>query len=281
MTIINPRFTQEFYISNMAFLLAHYGRKQLATYTNSLERARARNTTARIHALRVSMKQLRTLLRLAEGTDTVTDAPSGPVRRLLALFKAAGELRETQVSTALVTTFEKLDPADGTAYLAHLKRRRNKAAKALRRALADGHARDARKLGKYFASVSTDRTHTQERRSARLYVDREMRKAMGHVRAGAHGDALHDVRKHLKNAWHTLRLLKEADTLTERQNALLERLGGVQAGLGEWHDLQVVYEDLEKHEEQDEVAFLKKAIGTILRSERTRLLREMKQVLEA
>jgi len=265
----------------MAFLLAHHGRKQLATYTKSLERARARTTTGRIHALRVSMKQLRTLLRLAEGIDAVTDAPAGPVRRLLALFKAAGELREAQVSTALVTTFEKLDPADGTAYLAHLKRRRSKAAKALRRALDDGHARDARKLGKYFASVSTDHTHTQERRSARLYVDREMRKAIGLVRAGAKGDALHDVRKHLKNAWHTLRLLNEADTLTERQNALLERLGSVQERLGDWHDLQVVYEDLEKHEQQDEVAVLKKAIGTMLRSERARLMRELKKVLEA
>jgi CHAD domain-containing protein len=226
------------------------------------------------------MKQLRTLLRLAEGIDAVTKPPTSAVRRLFTLFKAAGGLREAQVSTGLVSGFEKLDPADGTIYLAYLKKKRAKAGKALQLALEDMHTRDARKLGKYFGSVSTDRTHTQERRSVRLYVDRELRKAMGLVRAGAHGDALHDVRKHLKNAWHTLRLLKEADTLTERQGALLDRLGGVQERLGNWHDLQVVYDDLCGLARQDEVTVLKKAIGTKLRSERTRLMRELKKVLK-
>jgi len=264
----------------MAFLLAHHGRKQLATYTRSLERACVRTTKGRIHALRVAMKQVRTLLRLAEGIDAATGAPGGAVRRLLALFKAAGELREAQVSEALVANIDKLDPADGTAYLAHLKRQRIRASKLLHRALDEVHARDAEKLGKYFASVSTDHTHTQERRSARLYVDREMRKAVALVRAGAQGDALHDVRKHLKNAWHTLRLLNEADTLTERQNALLQRLGSVQECLGEWHDLHVLSDDLERHPQQDEVAVLKKAIRTPLRGERARLMRELKKVLE-
>lgn len=265
----------------MAFLLAHHGRKQLASYTKALERARERRTEKRIHALRISMKQLRTLLRLAEGIDAVTKPPTAAVRRLLTLFKAAGALREAQVSTGLVTGFEKLDPADGTVYLAHLKKRRGKAAKILKLALAAMHTRDARKLGKYFASVSTDRTHTQERRSARLYVDRELRMAITVVRAGARGEALHEVRKHLKNAWHTLRLLKDADTLTERQTTLLQRLGSIQESLGDWHDLQVVYDDLAGLAQQDEVAVLKKAIGSKLRTQRTRLMRELRVLLPA
>lgn len=265
----------------MAFLLAHYGRKQLATYIKALERARDRRTEKRIHALRVSMKQLRTLLRLAEDIDAVTRPPDASLRRFLGLFKAAGTLREAQVSTGLLTRFEKLDPADGTVYLAHLKKKRGKAGKALKQALADMHTRDARKLGKYFASVSSDRTHTQERRSARLYVDREMRKATVVVSTGARGEALHEVRKHLKNAWHTLRLLKDADTLTERQTTLLQRLGSIQECLGDWHDLQVVYDDLAGLAQQDEVAVLKQAISSKLRTQRTRLLRELRLLLPA
>jgi CHAD domain-containing protein len=263
----------------MAFLLAHYGRKQLATYTKALERARERRTEKRIHALRISMKQLRTLLRLAEGIDAVTKPPTTAVRRLLTLFKAAGGVREAQVSTGLVTCFEELNTADGTTYLAHLKKMRGKAAKVLKQALADMHTRDARKLGKYFASVSTDRTHTQERRSARLYVDREMRMAMTVVCAGARGEALHEVRKHLKNAWHTLRLLKDADTLTERQTTLLQRLGSIQESLGDWHDLQVVYDDLAGLSQPEELALLKQAVGYKLKGQRTKLMRELRTVL--
>ncbi len=264
----------------MAFLLAHHGRKQLATYTKALERARDRRTEKRIHALRVSMKQLRTLLRLAKATDAVTKAPTAAVGRLMTLFKAAGGLREAQVSTRIVAGFEKLDPSDGTVYLAHLKKRRAKAAKALQRALLDMRTRDARKLGKYFASVSNDRTHTQERRSARLYVDREIRRALRLVRDGAPGEALHQVRKHLKNSWHTLRVLNDVDKLTRRQGALLQRLGTVQESLGSWHDLQVVHDDLAALAHQDEVAVLRKAIGVKLRSQRAGLMRELKQVLE-
>jgi CHAD domain-containing protein len=265
----------------MAFLLAHHGRKQLSAYTKALERARDRRTEKRIHALRTSMKQLRTLLRLAEGIDTVTRPPDAALRRFLTLFKAAGGLREAQVSTRLVSSTEELAPADGAVYLTHLKIERNKAGKGLKHALADIHTHDARKLGKYFASVSTDHTHTQERRSARIYVDREMRMATTLLRAGAQGEDLHEVRKHLKNAWHTLRLLEDADTLTERQGALLQRLGRIQDSLGDWHDLHVVHDDLAGLAQQDEVAILKKAIGSKLRGQRARLMRELRVLLSA
>lgn len=265
----------------MAFLLAGHGRDLLEEFRVALAEASAKPGEKHIHGLRVRMKKLRSLLRLADAMDTGNTAPKGAMRRMKALFKAAGEHRELVISAVVVAALATEDGQEAEAYLLHLGTRERKALKALRRALQDVREKDIVKLRSHLSVVANAQTRSQERRTARNHVDREMRKARQLVQEGARGEALHDVRKHLKNAWHTLRLLGDADTLTERQGDLLQRLGSIQESLGEWHDLQVVYDDLAGLAQQDEVAVLKKAIGSKLRTQRTRLMRELRVLLPA
>lgn len=247
----------------------------------ALAEARSKPGEKHIHGLRVRMKKLRSLLHLAAALDTGNTAPKGAMRRIRALFKAAGKHREIVISASVASTVAPEDGKETEAYLQRLGTRERKARKALRRALQEVREKDIAKLRSHLSVVANAHTRSQERRTARNHVDREMRKAQQLVQEGARGEALHEVRKHLKNAWHTLRLLKDTDSLTERQGNLLQHLGSIQESIGEWHDLQVVHDDLEEHLPQDEVAALRKAVGSKLRSQRTRLMQELKRLLAA
>lgn len=247
----------------------------------ALAEASAKPGEKHIHGLRVRMKKLRSLLHLAAAMDTGNTAPKGAMRRIRALFKAAGEHREIVISASVASAVASEDGQEAEAYIQRLGTRERKALKALRRALQDVREKDIAKLRSHLSVVANAHTRSQERRTARNHVDREMRKAQQLVQEGARGEALHEVRKHLKNAWHTLRLLKDTDTLTERQGNLLHRLGSIQESIGEWHDLQVVFDDLDKHQPAEEVAVLRKAVGSKLRGQRTRLMRELKRLWAA
>ncbi|MCW5899159.1 MAG: CHAD domain-containing protein [Flavobacteriales bacterium] len=262
----------------MAFLLAGHGRELLERFGEALRVARERPTEKRVHGLRVRMKKLRSLLRLAEAMAPGDGPPKGPMRRLLALFKMAGEQRETVVSAKVVRSLPLRDPTSAEPYVTDLGDRGRKAGKAMRKAMDDLRPRDIQRLRRHLGTVGNALTHTQERKAARRYVAMEMRRARTLLRRGAPGEELHEVRKHLKNAWHTLRLLGDTGPLDERQNDLLGRLDGLQENLGDWHDIQVVVEDLDRTERRP--AVLRRAAMARQRRERNRLMRSLQKALE-
>lgn len=262
----------------MAFLLAGHGRELLERFGEALRVARERPTEKHVHGLRVRMKKMRSLLRLAEAMAPGDGPPKGPMCRLLALFKVAGEQRETVVSAKVVRSLPLRDPGEAEAYLALLAKRGRKAGKVLRKAMDELRPHDVGRLRKHLATVGTALTHTQERKAARRYVAAEMRRARTLVRRGAPGEELHEVRKHLKNAWHTLRLLDDTKALDERLHELLGKLDGLQEALGGWHDIQVVVEDLDRTERRP--AVVRRAAVARQHRERSRLMRVLKKVLE-
>ncbi len=273
MTQVNTSFTWGGYLVRMAFLLAGHGRELLDRFGEALREVRERPTEKRVHGLRIRMKKLRSLLRLAGAMVPANAPPKGPMRRLLMLFKMAGEQRETVVSAKVVHALTLRDPSAVEPYVTELRKRSRKAGKALRKAMDDLRPRDMQRLRRHLGMVGNALTHTQERKAARHYVGLEMRRARALLRHGAPGEELHEVRKHLKNSWHTLRLLRDTGTLDERLKELHARLDELQESLGDWHDIQVVVDDLDRIEHPP--AAVRRAAMVRLRRERTKLMRTL------
>jgi len=262
----------------MATLLHTHARRSLEQLMRALKDAGGRRDHERVHGLRVALKKVRTLLRLAEAMAPSARPPKGPSKRLLALFKAAGAQREPEVSAQVLATFSGYDLARN-AYLAHLEARAKKAAKGLKKALKAVDKRDADRLRVHFTTISQGLTRSQESRSAMRYIDAELAAARAMMANSDRDDALHEVRKHLKNAWHTLKLLDRSGALKEPRQHMLERLGGLQEALGEWHDLFVVWADLGTR--GGTVLELRNAVEERLNERRRQLVEGLREVLGA
>lgn len=231
-----------------------------------------------VHGLRVALKKVRTLLRLADAMEPAAAAPKGATKRLLALFKAAGEQREPEVSIQVLGTFTGHDLAR-KAYRAHLDVRANKAGKGLSKALKAMADRDLERILGHLTAISQGLTRSQERKAASRYIGAELAAARTMMATGERDDALHEVRKHLKNAWHTLRLLDRSGALDEEQQDSLKRLGSLQQSLGDWHDLFVVWADLGTR--GSTVLELRKAVEERLHERRAQLVERLREVLGA
>ncbi len=228
-------------------MLAEQGQELLEHFGVALARLRKRSTERRIHRLRIRTKKLRSLFRMIRAMvpDAATP-PKGAHGRLKALFHAAGRQREVQVSVRLVDKLAGVSARDRKTYRDHLTNRSNKAARDLDKVLASLKDRDMERLGSYIEQVTDGLVRTRERQGARNYIDVQLKEAGRALRAGEPAVALHDVRKHIKNAWHTLRVMADAEALYVRQKELMERLAVVQQNLGNWHDVHVLLADLEK-----------------------------------
>lgn len=260
----------------MATLLHTHAHHALEQMMLAMKAACGRSDHKRVHGLRVALKKVRTLLRLAGAMDPAATPPKGPTMRLMALFKAAGAQREPEVSAQVLGSFTGHDLAR-TAYQAHLDARSKKAAKELGKVLKGFGKRDARRLLTHFTTISQGLTRSQERKAASRYIKAEVAAARSMMDASDRDDALHEVRKHLKNAWHTLRLLDRSGALKEAQQHMLERLGGLQEALGDWHDLFVVWADLGTR--GSTVAQLRNAVEDRLQERRRQLVGRLREVL--
>lgn len=261
----------------MATFLHPHARAALEQLEKALVDVGRKPDHERVHALRTGLKKVRTLLRLSRSMAPGTRPPKGATQRILSLFKAAGAQREPEVSAKVLESFQGHMPAR-TAYNAHLKDRANKAKKGLRKAVAAVQRRDLERLMGYFTAVSSSMTRTQELRAADRFISQEMDAAGVKLIADATDDALHEVRKHLKNAWQTLQPLAKSGELSVAQKVLRKKLGTLQEALGDWHDLHVVWADLGTR--GSTVQELKEAVDSMLQARRKQLLAELQVLLD-
>jgi CHAD domain-containing protein len=232
----------------MSLLLTEHGTRSLERFASALEKLRARSSEGRIHALRIRTKKLRSLFRVIQALAPDATPPKRAHARMKALFHAAGALRETQVSARLVGELPHVPDKSRKAYLARLKKRRAKAGKELDKRLSRLDRKDITDLGAFINSAAEGFGVRRERQGARQYIDTELALALERFRSGDPSVVLHDVRKHVKNAWHTLRLLDDAGALYVAQRPVMERLDKLQEELGAWHDSHVVLADLAQWE---------------------------------
>jgi CHAD domain-containing protein len=227
-------------------MLHSYGSVLIARHAATLKAVRARAGEQRIHRYRVQVKRLRTLLRLLEEHAPDATPPKAVMKRLKSVFHAAAIPREAQVSVRTLRSLKGVSARHRASYAKRLSLQEHKGRKLLVARLEAVRERDAKRILAHIEQATQGSHLAAEQASANRYVNAEMAAARKLIRQGPPEEVLHEVRKHLKNVWHTLRLLNEADGLPARRRQLLERLAPLQEGLGEWHDIHVLLADLKK-----------------------------------
>lgn len=232
------------YLDSMSTFLADVATSRLERCVRAIRKVKRSPDTRRIHGLRVTLKRLRTLLRLLRSMAPDARRPAGALRRLRAVFAAAGRVRDAQLLMAWARDERIFTGRLAKAHQAHLDHRASKALRALSRSIAALDAKDVRRIGRYIDRVTSARTAAQASRAAERYIRNELRAAAQALAGDQKPHTLHDVRKHVKHAYNVSRMLEEATVATRAQRLRCERIDGVQDRLGAWQDLFIRWEHL-------------------------------------
>lgn len=195
-----------------------------------------------VHQARVASRRLREAVPvLATGLDARVNAVK---RRLRALTRALGAVRELDVALGMVEAVREASPDDAALYEAwarHLLARRRAPARALRKALGR-HERET--LDALLTALVAARAQSGDP-GWRAVLARRLATRAGdladrieHTGALYHPEALHEVRIAGKKLRYVLELA--ADTGLVRVSRALSTLKAAQASLGRLHDLDVL-----------------------------------------
>lgn len=222
-------------------------------FSNQLRRYRKRHSkigqsqdAVNIHQLRLSIKKLRSILRLVEISSKGKFSKDAHFDLLANVFKEAGKVREIQMNMELIHQQTTRHAQD---YDEYFEKKLEKSIARLRGIVKEFDKTKLKRLNKKFLrlsnSLNSDRLRRFGLRFIReryVFVDKTMKK---------NGDPwlLHKVRINLKMMLETLIIVRKI-----RSNKAMERVRKelvlLNQHLGEWHDYQVLIaalQDVKQH----------------------------------
>lgn len=200
-----------------------------------------------IHDMRVAFKRIRAVYLLAEHIDHKAFSARSNEGKLRLLFRYSGRMRDTQVQQELILRVAEEHHTTCHEYIGHLQKLENKAIRKFRDfistidagyELATG-AEKARMLFQQ-SDPETIRTHLIR------IVDELFEKASQLRSADQSDDNLHEIRRRLKQCHYLLSTFSSTDPDLPRLKTTLKRLDKINEMLGDWHDLVVAAEYLNK-----------------------------------
>ncbi|NQT78640.1 MAG: CHAD domain-containing protein [Bacteroidetes bacterium] len=249
-----------------SYILAYFHKHKSLIEENLLLCADPKDAEA-VHNLRLSIKRLRVLARLAEELSEGAFDAMGSMKKINKLFRRAGRLRDLHVLVALSTELpEKPLPelADFTTHLqAQEKIQRNKFELLL-------HSFKGKSLDDFGLKLNTLLTDVSEKKA--LTGGHQLLTAfISEIRNLFHGGSdekrLHNIRTRLKDINYLNNIFEEQLHIEEQIHISLERLKEVGELAGSWHDCLNFVSKLEnfmlKHPDPEYQAALKEFISTI------------------
>lgn len=188
------------------------------------------------HDMRVSIKRIRALFKLAESINTKFNAGKQALV-FRKLFKSAGKVRDIQVQQDLIKSFEKRMNREYTAYDKYLRQREIKALKAFWRfsdgfniSTIDNNKRELSRTLKEMPDVEAEFR-------AKRRLDVLKFKLMSYFnKPELSEDLLHEIRIILKEARYTLGIFLGNKPDSSNSRELDDKMRAAHQSLGKWHD---------------------------------------------
>lgn len=247
--------------------LYDYFRKQAETFNANFRKVRENYNTDAVHDMRVAIKRIRAVFRLLPILDPAFGEDL-PVEAINRVFKLSGKIRDAQVQQSLMQKMEDLLGTGFGEYYAYLKTTEAAAIKKFGRYASEHRPED-------FTADLTDRvaltlapfTGQQVRNAVTTLTERLKELAKKLKTDQEHDEQMHEIRRLLKQCNYLLSVFRRNDPQLPGLSRILETLEKANNTLGEWHDLVVGMEMLDRYMQ-------KKTFARLNGSERYHLLRE-------
>jgi CHAD domain-containing protein len=215
--------------------LSSFYRERFDSFLSNLSSSQDQNEES-IHKLRVDIKNIRSLLLLAEEFNKASKLSSKLEKQLKGIFKKAGKLRALQVSKSLLTTCELVISEPITTYL-------EKEIGIQSEKVSDSFAKfDLPKFKKRIASLYSDLDQIEDSElqlKGDLIIQDELDVVNKLFNSSKGEEYHHEIRKLLKvvkTIEHLLLVISE----DEMRKHSLEIVNTTEANLGNWHDRKIL-----------------------------------------
>ena len=214
-------------------MLEHY-QAELRSFRGSFKKCGHKITTADVHHLRVSIKKLRVLNQILATFD-----PRGPsnIQDLLnRLFKKAGALRELQLNYKLTSRYR---DKFFLAYRFHLKNCIPQAGEDLSKEIGHFKFDKISKFDHHVTKLLIKIPTNRQKEQALQYLENSIQSIERLASEEKTDKRLHSIRKHLRKAHVTTRVLIDGKDFDQKLKELHSQLKKLMDLTGDWHD-QVV-----------------------------------------
>ena len=216
--------------------LQRYYRNLLHDYRRYLRAVIGKADAESIHELRVLIKKLRAILHFFAFVDSGFDAPA-EFEPYAAIFKAAGKIRDLDITLAAVSRIEKDHKLPYNNIRRLLRTERRSSAVNLRNVA--GHLLTAKKIHDAGENMIMSRSTKKEAEDFLNHTESVIR---SEIQGRKTDKRLHNIRKLSKDYLYVSKAAK-----LEAKN--LKFIDELQKHIGDWHDLLIavrVIEDVEK-----------------------------------
>ncbi|HOI88306.1 MAG TPA: CHAD domain-containing protein [Lentimicrobium sp.] len=247
--------------------LNDYFRKQTETFNANFRKVRENYNTDAVHDMRVAIKRIRAVFRLLPILDPAFGKDL-PVEAINRVFKLSGKIRDAQVQQLLLQKMEdRLETGFGE-YAAYLKTTAAAAIQEFGR-YAGGHQPEDVTAGLTgLVALTLAPFSGQQVRKAVTTLTDELKELAKKLKTDQeHDEHMHEIRRLLKQCNYLLSVFRRNDPQLPGLSRILEALEKANDTLGEWHDLVVGMEMLDRY-------MHKKTFERLNESERYHLLRE-------
>jgi len=216
---------------NESPLIQHYQEKQEAFHL-CFKRALEKHSIEDIHQLRLSLKRLKALWSLMEFISPGSVNKKEYSLLILKLFKEAGDVRDTQVSLAVIGKSRALYLKPFTEHLREAQSTANE------KLLATMRVFDFKRLEKLNNKLLQEMNGLSAEivlQQSATYVLKKIRKVRELKDRFPHNRKLHKIRIHLKVVIEILKIMSKLNAAT-RLGELTSNLRSIDKRIGKWHD---------------------------------------------
>lgn len=200
-----------------------------------------------IHDMRVAFKRIRAVYLLAEHIGHKAFSARSNEGKLRLLFRYSGRMRDTQVQQELILRVAEEHHTTCHEYIGHLQKLENKAIRKFRDFISTIDAGYELATGAEKARMLFQQSDPETIRTHLIRIVDELFEKAGQLRsADQSDDNLHEIRRRLKQCHYLLSTFSSTDPDLPRLKTTLKRLDKINEMLGDWHDLVVAAEYLNK-----------------------------------
>jgi len=218
----------------------------LVTFNKQLQ-SRQRLSEKNIHDLRVSVKNMRSLLRLCKRTRVKKHTRKEFLAFLRPVFKNAGELRSMVVN---LQTAKKLKLDGLRQYSAYIQKQQTLHRKSMRETLLKFDNRVFNTLSGELLSEIKQVSKKDMIAGAETEIIKKLKQLWAQVKHRKAEDQLHQVRKDLKDIKTIGNFMRDAG-VRKFSKGRLKKVKSAEHLIGNWHDREVLEKDLRKFNEKN------------------------------
>lgn len=190
-----------------------------------------------IHKMRTSTKRLRSFFLLLEYLTDGKLKAKKQLKKIRALFKFSGRIREIQIEQLLVAGFEAVLNESYTEYLEYLRIREHREIARFLKHLPPAAKRENILNDALVISVLNELEKQDKKKLAAAFIATKENAIRGLAAKPASNSRIHSCRTHLKQLYYLFEILTELTGTTGIMGMTNLRIREIEQYFGDWHDL--------------------------------------------